>query len=151
MGTSSSTIPRVLAAAVLLVLCLALLGCGENSSEPSSAEAARQARDTAREAQEERESQAVKRELEAGDYVSCGGQVFVNKRSLCTFAQNGKSAYYTEVAAGPGTTVGYEPHAEQDFRVLCTGTVPHKCTTFKEDERGIEPLPDKRAVFYFSP
>lgn len=153
MGRHSSGFPRLLAAAVLLGLCLALLGCGSDSgsADPSPAEAARQEREAARDAREERESQAMKKELEAGDYISCGEQVFVNKASLCTFAKNIQSAYYTEVQVGWGKPLGLEPKAEKDFRVLCSGTVPHKCTTFKDDGRGIEPLPDKSAVFFFSP
>lgn len=153
MGSQLPAASRLLAAAVLLGLCLALLGCGgdSGSAEPSPAEAARQEREAARDAREERESQAAKQELKAGNYISCGEQVFVNKQSLCTFAKNVKNAYYVEVQLGTGKVVGYEPGAEKDYRALCTGTVPHKCTTFKKDGRGIEPLPDKGAVFFFSP
>lgn len=144
---------RLLSAIALLGLCLALLGCGSDSDSggPSPAEAARQEREAARDAREERESQAAKQELEAGDYIGCGGQVFVNEKALCTFAKNVKNAYYVEVQVGSGKVVGYEPDAEQDYRALCSGTVPHKCTSFKEDASGIEPLPDKSAVFFFSP
>lgn len=135
----------------LLGLCLALPGCGGDSAGPSAAEAARQEREAARDAREERESQAAEKELKAGDYTGCGGQVFVNERSLCAFAKNVKNAYYVEVQVGTGKVVGYEPGAEQDYRALCSGTVPHKCTSFKEDGSDIEPLPDKSAVFFFSP
>lgn len=145
------SVSRLLSAAILLGLCLALLGCGSDSdsSEPSPAEAARQEREAAREAREERENLAVEKELKAGDYVSCGGQLFVNKRSLCTFGRNVQNAYYTEVQVGSGKAVGYEPAAKKDFRLLCSGTVPHKCTGFKEDGPGIEPL--KGGVIFFSP
>jgi hypothetical protein len=150
VGGALLNISRLLTAAVLLGLCLAMLGCGDSdSAEPSPAEQARQEREADREAREERENQAAEQELKAGDYLSCGGQLFVNKRSLCTFARNVQNAYYTEVQVGWGKAVGYEPHAKQDYRVLCSGTVPHKCTGFKDDSGGIEPL--KGGVFFFSP
>lgn len=139
---------RLFALGALLCLCLASFGCG-SSSEPSSAEVARQERESARDAREERKSQAVKRELESGDFVDCGGQVFANKQSLCTFAKNVKNAYYVEVVAGTGKAVGLHPPAGKDFRVLCTGTVPHRCTGFKDDGGGIEPL--KGGLIFFSP
>ena len=88
-------------------------------------------------------------ELKAGDYVSCGGEVFVSKASLCTFAHNVQESYYTEIEVGWGKPIGFQPPAEQDYRVLCSGTIPHKCTSFKEDGPGIEPLPG--GVIFFSP
>lgn len=151
MGSLRAVLTRLSTAAVLVGICAALLGCGsdDGGSEPSPAEAARQAREAARDAREERESREVEKELKAGDYISCGGEVFVNKRSLCTFAKNVQSAYYTEVQVGWGKALGLEPAAEKDYRVLCSGTVPHKCTGFKDDGGGIEPL--QGAVIFFSP
>jgi hypothetical protein len=141
---------RLMVVGALLAPCLVPLGCGSDSgAEPSGAEKARQEREAVREAREEQENQAAKQELESGDYVSCGGQVFVSKRSLCTYARNVQNAYYTEVQVGQGKTLGYEPHAEQDYRVLCSGSIPHKCTGFKDDGGGIEPL--KSGVIFFSP
>jgi hypothetical protein len=149
MRNPLSVCSRLLTAAVLLGLCLALLGCGSDSPEPSSSEAARQEREAVREAREERENRAMEQELKAGDYVSCGGKLFANKRSLCTFGRNVQNAYYVEVQVGRGKAVGYEPAAEQDYTLLCSGTIPHKCTGFKEDGNGIEPL--KGGVIFFSP
>jgi hypothetical protein len=138
----------------LLALCLGALGCG--SSEPSAAEIRlahaeeiRQEHEAARDAREERENRKTEAELKAGDYVSCGGEVFASKASLCTFAHNVQEAYYTEVQVGRGKPIGFQPSAEQDYRVLCSGTVPHKCTSFKDDAPGIEPLPS--GVIFFSP
>jgi len=137
---------RFAAAAVLLALCLGLAGCG--SSEPS-AEEVRQEHETAKEAREGRESHEVAQELKTGDYVHCGRKVYASRRSLCTFARNVELSYYTEIVAGQGKPIGYHPPAKQDYRVLCSGTVPHRCTGFKGDEPGIESLPS--GVIFFSP
>ncbi len=137
---------RLAATTVLLVLCLGLIGCG--SSEPS-AEEVRQEHESAKEAREERESRQVARELKTGDYVSCGRKVYASRQSLCTFARNVELSYYTEIVAGKGKPIGYHPPAKQDYRVLCSDTVPHKCTSFKDDGQGIEPLPS--GVIFFSP
>lgn len=144
--SSTRVVLRLLAAGAVLCLCFVALGCG---SSESTGEEARVEREDAREAREERESQAVERELKAGDFVKCGAQTFANKRSLCTFAKNVRAAYYVEVVAGSGKAIGYHPPAEQDYRVLCSGTVPHKCTGFKNNEPGIESL--KGGVIFFSP
>ena len=138
---------RSLAAVVVLGLCLVVIGCG--SSSAPSGEEVRQEREAAQEAREERESQEVKRELETGDFVDCGGQVFVDRKSLCTFAKNVQGSYYTEVVAGWGKPIGLHPPAEQDYRVLCSGSVPHKCTPFKDDSPGIESL--ESGTIFFSP
>ena len=144
-------VPRLLlllsAVSALLCLCLVSTGCGDDS-EPASEEA-RVEREDAREAREEKESQAVKKELDSGDFIACGSQTFVNKRSFCTFAKNMRNAYYVEVGSGPGKAVGLHPPAKQDYRVYCTGTVPHRCTGFKDEGEGIEPL--KGALIFFSP
>lgn len=145
MGYITSSF-RFAAAMVSLVLCLGLLGCG--SSEPS-AEEVRQDNETAKEAREERESQQVARELKTGDFVSCGRKVYASRQSLCTFARNVELSYYTEIVAGEGKPIGYHPPAKQDYRVLCSGTVPHRCTSFKGNEPGIESLPS--GVIFFSP
>jgi hypothetical protein len=145
MGNVPSSF-RFAATTVLLVLCLSLLGCG--SSKPSTEEV-RQEHETAKEASEERESRKVARELKTGDYVSCGRKVYASRQSLCTFARNVELSYYTEIVAGEGKPIGYHPPAKQDYRVLCSGTVPHRCTSFKDDGPGIEPLPS--GVIFFSP
>lgn len=137
---------RLLVAGILLSLCFAAFGCGGSDS---NSEEARQEREAIQEAQEERESQKVKRELENGNFVHCGRKVYASEKSLCTFALNVEQSYYTEIVAGPGKPIGFHPPAEQDYRVLCSGTVPHKCTTFKDDGGGIEPLPS--GVIFFSP
>lgn len=137
---------RIAATTVLLVLCVGLLGCG--SSEPS-AEEVRQENETAKEAREERESQQVARELKTGDFVHCGRKVYASRQSLCTFARNVELSYYTEIVAGEGKPIGFHPPAKQDYRVLCSGTVPHRCASFKNDEPGIESLPS--GVIFFSP
>lgn len=151
MGAPLSIVLRPLAATALLALCLTLFACGGDSSSsgPSPEEQARQERESVREAREERENQAMEEELKAGDYISCGGKLFVSKRSLCTFGRNVQHAYYSEVAVGRGKAIGYEPQADQDYRVLCSGTVPHKCTGFKGNDPGIESL--KSGVIFFSP
>lgn len=149
MGYCSSRAPillQLLVAGVLLCLCLALAGCG---SSESSGEEVRQDREAAREAREERENHEAAQELENGDFVSCGSKVYANKQSICTFARNVEESYYTEITAGPGKPIGFHPPAEQDYRVFCSGTVPHKCTGFKDDGGGIEPL--KGGVIFFSP
>ena len=138
--------PQLLGVVALLCLVALLSGCG--GSDSSSEDEAGQAREAAA-AREEQETQKVKEELENGDFVDCGGQVFVNKRSLCTFAKNMRHAYYVEVVSGSGKAIGYHPLAKQDFRVYCTGTVPHKCTGFEDDGGGIESL--KGGVIFFSP
>ncbi len=94
-------------------------------------------------------TRAPRQGLEEGDFVDCGGQVFVNKRSFCAFAKNMRHAYYAEVVSGPGKVIGLHPAANNDFRVHCTGTVPHRCTDFKYDGTGIPPL--KGALIFFSP
>jgi hypothetical protein len=137
---------RFAAMTVLPILCLGLVGCG--NSEPS-AEEVRQEHETAKEAREERESREVARELKTGDFVSCGRKVYASRQSLCTFARNVELSYYTEIVAGEGKPIGYHPPAKQDYRVLCSGTVPHKCTSFKDDGLGIEPLPS--GIIFFSP
>lgn len=139
--------PRLLVVGALLCLVLAAYGCG--SSDSTNSEAARQDREAAQATQEERESQQVERELEDGDFVHCGRKVYASEKSLCTFARNVEQAYYTEVVAGEGKAVGYHPPAKQDYRVLCSGTVPHRCTSFKDNEPGIESLPG--GVIFFSP
>jgi hypothetical protein len=130
----------------LLALCLGLLGCGDSDSSGGTTA---EDRPTAQQTQEERENQQVKRELKEGDFVSCGSQVFVNKQSLCAFAKNMRHAYYVEVVGGSGKVIGYHPADQQDYRVFCTGTVPHRCTGFKDEGEGIEPL--QGALIFFSP
>jgi hypothetical protein len=137
---------RLLVAGGLLCLCLAAFGCG---SSDSNSEETRQEREATQASQEERESKKVERELENGDFVHCGRKVYASAKSLCTFALNVEQSYYTEIVAGPGKPIGYHPPAKQDYRVFCNGTVPHKCTTFKFDGNGIEPLPS--GVIFFSP
>lgn len=138
---------RFLGMLVLLGLCAIVAGCGDSDS--SSTVAAEPNRPSAQEKQQERETQQVKQELKEGDFVDCGGQVFVNKRSFCTFAKNMRNAYYVEVVSGPGKAIGLHPPTGKDYRVHCTGTVPHRCTGFKDDGGGIEPL--KGALIFFSP
>jgi len=145
--SSLGPVVRSVAAVAVLGLCLVLIGCGDSSS--SSGEEVRQEREAALEAREEREGREVKRELEASDFVDCGGQVFADRQSLCAFAKNVQNAYYTEVVAGPGKTIGLHPPAEKDYRVLCSGSVPHKCVPFKNDSPGIESLPS--GTIFFSP
>jgi hypothetical protein len=132
-------------AIVLLGLCAVLLGCGSSDSAAETAEQAGQAE----ERQEAQENRQVRKELGEGNFVDCGAHVFVNKKTFCTFAKNMQQAYYVEVVGGSGKAVGYYPRGGQDYRVYCSGTVPHKCTGFKDDGRGIEPL--KGAVIFFSP
>jgi hypothetical protein len=131
---------------VLLGLCAVMLGCGGSDSGGETVE---ENLPSAEEKREEQENQQAKRELEEGDYVDCGGQVFVNKKTFCTFAKNMHNAYYVEVVSGGGKAVGLYPKAGKDYRVYCSGTVPHKCTGFKDDGLGIEPL--QGAVIFFSP
>ncbi|HEU4462894.1 MAG TPA: hypothetical protein VFR75_09910 [Solirubrobacterales bacterium] len=137
---------RLLAVGALLCLCLVPAGCGDSDS---SGEEARPDPDAAREAREERENREVAKELENGDFVHCSRKVYANEQSLCTFAEYIEESYYTEIVAGPGKPIGFHPPAEQDYRVFCSGTVPHKCTGFKDDGAGIEPL--EGAVIFFSP
>ena len=136
---------NLLSLIVLAALCAVLLGCGSSDSGAETAEQARQAEEQ-RQAQE---TEQVKQELKQGHFVACGEQVFVNKKTFCTFARNMHQAYYVEVVSGNGKAVGYHPPAKKDFRVYCTGTIPHKCTGFKDDGGGIEPL--HGAVIFFSP
>ncbi|HEU4739939.1 MAG TPA: hypothetical protein VFS54_12790 [Solirubrobacterales bacterium] len=143
---SSPSLLRLLVAGALLCLCLVAFGCG---SSDSNSEENRQEREAAQTTKEERESREVERELESSAFVHCGRKVYASEKSLCTFALNVEQAYYTEVVAGEGKAVGYHPPAKQDYRVLCSGTVPHRCTTFKNDENGIESLPS--GVIFFSP
>lgn len=132
---------------IALALCLGAIGCGDSDS--NSGTTAAEPDTSAQETAEERETRQVKQELEQGDFVACGSQVFVNKKSLCPFATNMRHAYYVEVVSGAGKVVGYHPAAGQDYRVYCTGTVPHRCTGFKNDDGGIEPL--QGALIFFSP
>jgi hypothetical protein len=138
---------RLLGTLMLIGLCAVILGCGSGSD--SSGETVEENLPSAEEKREEQENQQAKRELEEGDYVDCGGQVFVNKKTFCTFAKNMHKAYYVEVVSGGGKVVGLYPKAGQDYRVYCSGTIPHKCTGFKDDGAGIEPL--HGAVIFFSP
>lgn len=133
-------------ALLALALCLGAIGCGDSNS--SGGTTAAEPDSSAQEAKEDRESQQVKEELEQGNFVACGGQVFVNKKSICTFAKNMRHAYYVEVVSGSGKAIGYHPADKKDYRVFCTGTVPHRCTGFK-NEGGIEPL--QGALIFFSP
>jgi len=130
----------------LLTLCVVAIGCG---SSGSGGETARQEQEAARDAREARESRRVELELKNGDFVRCGGKVFASAESLCTYARNVQNAYYTEVIAGRGETIGFQPPAKQDYAVICSGTVPHRCTGFKEDGVGIETLPS--GTIFFSP
>lgn len=135
----------LLGTVVLLALGAVMLGCGSSDSGAETAEQNRQAE----EKRQAEETSQVKQELKDGNYVPCGEQVFVNKKVFCTFARNMHQAYYVEVVSGSGKAVGYHPPAKKDFRVFCSGTVPHKCTGFKDDGQGIEPM--KGAVIFFSP
>src|SRR5689334_17615444 len=101
--------PQSLGMVAVLLLCLAVAGCG--SSEPSTEEV-RQENETAKEAREERESQEVARELKTGDFVHCGRKVYASRQSLCTFARNVELSYYTEIVAGEGKPIGYHPPAK---------------------------------------
>jgi hypothetical protein len=136
----------LLGALALLGVCAILSGCGSDSETTVTAE---QNQPSAAEKREDQENREVKRELAKGDFVDCGGQVFVNKRIFCTFAKNMRTAYYSEVVSGPGKAVGLHPPAGRDYRVFCTGTVPHRCTGFKDDGGGIKPL--KGVLIFFSP
>lgn len=137
---------RLLGALLLLVLCVALLGCGDSDSSGETSEQDSQA---AQEKREEQETKQVKQELAEGDFVDCGGQIFVNKKTFCVFAKHMRWAYYSEVVSGAGKAIGLYPKDGKDYRVYCSGTVPHKCTGFKYEGSGIEPL--KGAVIFFSP
>lgn len=136
----------LLSTIALLGLCAALLGCG---SSDSGTETAEQNRLAAQQKQEDRENRQAEKELKESDFVHCGGQIYVNKKTFCQFARNMHKAYYVEVISGGGKVVGLYPKAGQDYRVYCSGTVPHKCTGFKDDGQGIEPL--HGAVIFFSP
>lgn len=149
MGYRRSSTPvalRLFTVGILLCLCLVALGCG---SSESNSEETRQEREDAREMREERESREVAQELENGDFVHCGRKVYVSDQSICTFAKNVEGAYYVEVVAGQGPAIGFHPPAKKDYQVLCSGTVPHKCTPFKTKPGEIESL--KAGVIYFSP
>jgi hypothetical protein len=150
MGTRQRRI-QLLSLLALLALCAALLGCGDSdSSSETTAAGGTEDAQVVREAREEQEVKAELKDLKAkGLVVDCGTQVFANKQSICTFAKNMRHAYYTEVVGGSGKAVGYDPGAEKDFRVFCSGTVPHKCTGFKDDGGGIEGLDG--ALIFFSP
>ena len=130
---------------VLLGLAI-LAGCGGSDS---SAGVTAQNQLSAREKQEDQESRQVRQELATGDFFDCGGRVFVNKRSLCAFAKNMQSSYYGNVVSGPAKVNGYHPADKKDYRVFCTGTVPHRCTGFKDDGQAWKPL--KGALIFFSP
>jgi hypothetical protein len=136
----------LLSLVVLAGLCAALLGCGSSDTNTETAE---QSSPTAAQKQEDQENRQAAKELKEGDYVHCHGQVYANKKTYCQFAINMHRAYYVEVVSGGGKVVGLYPKAGQDYRVYCSGTVPHKCTGFKDDGLGIEPL--KGAVIFFSP
>lgn len=142
----SRSVFRLLSTLLLIALCAALVGCGDSDS---SGEAAESSGPTAAEQREAKETQQVKQELKEGNFVDCGSQVFVNKKIFCGFAKNMRHAYYAEVVGGPGKVVGLHPPDGKDYRVYCSGTVPHRCTGFKDDGRGIEPL--QGALIFFSP
>jgi len=135
----------------LLALGALLPGCGgSDSTGESTAASGTENAQEAREVQEEQEVETELKNLRAKDLVvDCGSQVFANKQSICTFARNMRHAYYSEVVGGSGKAVGYDPGAEKDFRVFCSGTVPHKCTGFKDEGGGIESLDG--ALIFFSP
>src|SRR6476660_418479 len=120
-GKPSQSAIALLSSVLLLSLCAALLGCGSSDSGAETTEQTRQAEQQ----RQEQETRQVKQELKEGDYVDCGEQVFVNKKTFCTFARNMHQAYYVEVVSGGGKVVGYYPRGGQDYRVYCTGTVPH--------------------------
>jgi hypothetical protein len=149
MGTRQSRI-RLLSLLALLAMCALLLGCGDSDSSGDTAAAGTEDAQEVREAKEEREVKAELADLKAkGLVVDCGNQVFANKQSICTFAENMHHAYYSEVVGGSGKAIGFDPGAEKDFRVFCSGTVPHKCTGFKDDGGGIESFDG--ALIFFSP
>jgi hypothetical protein len=150
MGTRRSRL-RPLSLLALLVLGALLLGCGDSgSSDGNTGAGVTENAQEAREAEEELEVRAELKELKGkGLVVDCGSQVFANKRSICGFAKNMRHAYYTEVIGGSGKAIGLDPRAGKDFRVYCSGTVPHRCTGFKDDGLGIESLDG--ALIFFSP
>ncbi len=149
MGTRRRRL-RLLSLLALMGLCALLLGCGDSDSSGDTAAGSTENAQEEREAKEEREVKAELADLKAkGLVIDCGGHVFANKQSICTFAKNMRHAYYVEVIAGSGKAIGFDPGAEQDFRVFCSGTVPHKCTGFKDDGQGIESLDG--ALIFFAP
>jgi hypothetical protein len=140
---------RLLALALLVVGAIVIAGCGgSDSSDPDTASA-----ESAQEKNEAQETEQVKAELadlkESGEVVDCGAQVFVNKQVFCGFAKNMRHAYYVEVVTGGGKAIGLHPPDGIDYRVYCSGTVPHRCTGFKDDGGGIKPL--NGALIFFSP
>src|SRR5690349_10810487 len=105
----------------LIALCSVQLGCGgSNSGADSAAQPVHPEEE--REAQENRQ---VRQELKDGDFVDCGGHVYVNRKTFCAYAKNMQSAYYVEVVSGSGKPLGFYPRGGKDFRVFCSGTVPH--------------------------
>lgn len=145
---SSRLVFRLLGTLMLLGLCAVILGCGGDSA--SSSETVEENLPSAEEKREEQENQQAEKELNEGDFVDCGGQVFVNKKTYCTFAKNMHKAYYVEVVSGGGKAIGLHPPEKKDYQVYCSGTVPHKCTGFKDDgSGGIPPL--HGVVIFFSP
>jgi len=58
---------------------------------------------------------------------SCGGELTVNSRTTCHFAENVEQAYYAEVGSGSGEVVAYSPAMNRTYVMSCSGS-PHECT-----------------------
>ncbi len=58
---------------------------------------------------------------------SCGGELSVNSRTTCPFAENVEQAYYAEIGSGSGEVVAYSPAMNRTYVMSCSGS-PHECT-----------------------
>jgi hypothetical protein len=148
--TPSLRLLGALALACLLLGSFALAGCGGSDS---SDETAGDSQAATQEQQENQQAQKELDELKGKELTKCKtsiGQLYANERAGCEFAENVKNAYYTEVVSGSGKTLGIHPRTGTDFMLHCSGTVPHKCTGYKDDGKsGIPPL--KGGLIFFTP
>lgn len=149
----SSRIPLALAAVPLVILSLALAGCGDSGASSEEIEAAQKEgavkahqAERIREIQKElkalrKNSGSAKGALDAaagtpapessssaGGSGNCGSSLSANSVTTCGFAENVQDAYYAEIGSGSGTVIAYSPTTGETYSMYCSAGSPHECT-----------------------
>jgi hypothetical protein len=60
-------------------------------------------------------------------HSSCGGSLSVGPDTTCTFAENVRAEYESEIGSGSGTVYAYSPANNEIYEMFCTAA-PHECS-----------------------
>lgn len=136
------------AAALLLVVAMAFVACGDSGASQEELDQARRegiakARQQAKIENIEKDLKSLKKNgrasqgsspptgsgsVPSGGSTSCGGSLSVGANTTCGFATNVEADYYNEIGSGSGTVYSYSPTTGRYYTMYCSAGAPHICT-----------------------